>query len=168
MTDEQENQIHERDQDQSLFSNVLMFPFKFLAPPVLNTPISTITLPHISITTFLVFVSYYLSVGGFVYCYVNKTNFFGESRDRNGQYHQTYFQDGISSQNIFEAVVVGAVYSSVSCIAICAYYALTSKSRKSFTYKMLYRIGCTFPIWLILSYELFALKAPHFLPGFTL
>ena len=160
--------MSEQQNEQSLFIDILMFPFRFLFPPILNTPVSTIKLPNIIITTFLVFVSYFLSVGGFVYCYVNKTNFFGEVRDRDGNIHQSYFQDGISSQNIFEALVVGAVYSSVSCIAICAYYALTSKSRKSLSYKMLYRIGCTFPVWLILSYELFVLKAPFFSPGFAM
>lgn len=168
MSEDNQKQIQEKEQNQLLFSNVLMFPFKFLFPPILNTPISTIKLPNIFITTFLVFVSYFLSVGGFVYCYVNKSTFFNVYSDQNGKVHSSYFQEGIQSQNIFEALVVGAVYSSTSCIAICAYYALTSKSRKSLSYKMLYRIGCTFPIWLILSYELFVIKAPHFFPGFSL
>lgn len=150
------------------FTKFLMLPFKILYPPLLNTPISTIELPRVIFTMPLVFISFFISFGGFVFCYVNHASFYDQSPDRQGRTHTQWYRRELMDEVVFEAIIVGAIFSSISSIAICAYYALSNKNTKSFSYKMLYRFGCTLPIWILLGFQMFHLKIPQYFPRFTL
>ncbi|OHT15147.1 hypothetical protein TRFO_42679 [Tritrichomonas foetus] len=160
--------MSEAPQKDSLFSRFLMLPFKILNPPILETPLSTFPLPKPIFTMTLVFLSFFGIIGGFVYCYINHSPFMATSYDEKGRTHVKFYEDGFSSQTITEGILVSCIYCMGGFSAICAFLALTHENKKALSYKMLYRFGCTLPIWMVAAFEVFHMKATYYFPFFDL
>ncbi|OHS96670.1 hypothetical protein TRFO_09826 [Tritrichomonas foetus] len=160
--------MSEKVPKDSLFSRILMLPFKILYPPVLETPISTLKLPKPIFTMTLVFISFFVVIGGFVFCYIHNSSFMATSYDENGKAEVKWYHDDLDNQSITEGIIVSFIYCFSGFSAICAFLALTHENKKSLSYKMLYRIGCTLPIWMIAAFEMFHVKASYYFPFYDI
>ena len=149
----------------SFFSRMLVSPFHIFYPPVLNTPVSTLKLPKHQITTFGVFTSFFVIISGLIYCFVNKQKFFFQDYDLNGKPQLRWYTRSVSDQVITEGLLNGFASCMCGFSLICGYYALTNSNVRTLKYKMMYRIGLTFPIWIILLYELYHIKIPYYIPS---
>ncbi|KAH0794324.1 oligosaccharyltransferase complex subunit OSTC-like [Histomonas meleagridis] len=152
-------------------SETLLIPFKkFFKAPVVETPISTIKMPSTAVTTTLVFISFFVIVGGFIFCYVNNMPLFGYARNQNGQIYQTWIdtQGGLSSQLLAEGILCSFVYTLGAASVIAAFYAMShehDKDKGEFV-KFMGLFGCSTPIWMFLAFQLFRMKIPSYFPKF--
>ena len=150
-------------------SEILLIPFKkYFKPPVVETPFSTIKMPSIYITVSLVFLSFFVIVGGFIFCYVNDMPLFGYARNQNGQIYQTWIDThGIGSQLLAEGMLCSLTYSLGAASLIAAFYAMTHEKEKSDFVKFVGYFGCSTPIWMFLAFQIFRMKIPSYFPKFN-
>ena len=148
-------------------SEKLLLPFqKFFKPPTINTPFSTIKMPSTIITVSLVFASYFVIVGGFIFCYVNGMPMTGYSRNEKGQIIHTWFsQGGLSNQYLGEGIICSIIFSLGAASMIAGYYAICHQQDKdNEIVKIAEFFGCTTLIWAFIGFKLFNMKIPSYFP----
>lgn len=154
------------------FSELLLYPFKkHFKAPILVTPVSTIKLPPTGVTVTLVFLSFFVIVGGFIYCFVNGIPMVGYRRDQHGNPVPSWIDpNGLSSQFLAEGMVASMIFSLGALSIMCAFYVMNkSKKEKEGEFdKYLRGFGYTAPLWTFLAFQLFHIKIPNYFPYFSI
>jgi hypothetical protein len=139
-------------------SAVFMLPFRFLLPPILETPLSAIGLPSTKFTVLLLILSFGTIVGGAVYCYVTRPGWMWTAVDARNRTQVLWLSAGISDQVGAEACVVGAIFALGGLSMIAAFYVLAAGSRRGLVHAYIYRFAFTFPVWAVMSFFVFKMK----------
>jgi hypothetical protein len=125
-----------------------MIPFRIMSPPILDTPLSTISIPPTYLTIPILLLSFGAMIGGLVYCWVHKI----------GWEWVPVVADNLSDQSLTEALIVGGIFGFGGLSLVAAYIVLTAEKKSGLLYRYAYLYGMTFPGWAILSYEIFKMK----------
>jgi hypothetical protein len=147
----------------------LLAPFRrWLKPPVLDTPISTIAVPRPLLLMVIIFISFFVITGGFVFCWVRGVPFSGYVRTRDGRSALSWMEGSGSSQFLAEGVVAGLFFSASAASFICAFYVLGKPPGEPLTdlEATLRKFAFTAPLWCIVSCYLFKIKFGGFSPTF--
>ena len=155
-------------------------------PPTIYTPFSTIKIPPISVCMFIVFCSFFIITGGFIFCIVRDVPFIGAVMGRDGRQHPSWINSGGFSQFGAEGCIIGAVFTLAGGSLVAAYSLITKRAEErkiseknkgkqkqqqqqqslDFDHiKELFAMSC--PLWLFLSFSLFRMKIGPFIPSFT-
>jgi hypothetical protein len=146
-------------------SDFFLLPFRVLVPPLLETPLSTIPLPSTRWSVPLLLASFFAIVGGFVYCVVDERFMWNTSVDRNGVTSRTWIiRDSLSDQTYLEGIVIAGIFAfgGLSMIAVFSALSASKRARAGLMYPYVYRFAFTFPIWLVLAFEVVRLKLPFY------
>lgn len=151
-------------------SDILMYPFqKFFNPPLINTPMSTIKWPNIYLSTSLLFASFFVITGGFIYCFVNQMPMIGYRRNENGQIVSSWIDpNGLSSQYLAEGMIASMMYSLGAGSFIAAFYLMIKRSPFTGFDEFLCIFAYSCPFWPILSFFVFHQKIPSYFPRYTI
>jgi hypothetical protein len=151
--------FHNKDSSDSFFSRFLMLPFRIISPPILDTPLSTISIPSTFLTVPILLLSFGATIGGFVYCWVKKSSWERIIYNEKGQ--STSFllvPHHLHDQSLTEAFIVGGIFGLGGLSLVAAYVVLKAEKKTGLFYGFTYLYGMTFPVWAILSYEIFKMK----------
>lgn len=154
-------------------SELSLLPFRYLSPPTISTPFSTIRVPPTPVTMGIVFASFIFISGGFVFCHVKGMPAAGYVRGRDGKVYSTWIDYGnIGNQFLFEGIVASSLFSLAAASIMSAFVILLrddderSEKNKNDFYSILEKFAMSSPIWCILSYAIFHMKIPSFSPRF--
>jgi hypothetical protein len=146
-------------------ADIFMAPFrKWLKPPALETPFSTIALPRPSILIISVFCSIFVITSGFVYCVVRNIPLTGYVRGRDGKAIVSWMEPGLSGQFLAEGIVAALSFSCSAASFICAFYILRKDPSEPLTAleETMRKFAFSAPIWCFLSYHIFSTKLGSF------
>jgi len=147
----------------------LLKPFsRWFKAPSLDTPFSTIPIPSPKMSMVIVFTSFFIIVGGFVFCTVRNMPMFGAVRGNDGRPVLSWIDlGGLNSQFLAEGIIASMTFTCAAASLITAYTFL-DKQRKPTQFDSLLRsFAMSSPIWCLLSYMIFHAKISSFVPKFT-
>lgn len=151
------------------FTEFLLRPYqKWFNAPEIEIPFSTIPMPDIKITTVLVFASFFIIVGGNIFCFVNGIPTYGYERGQDGKPVLVWISsNNLSYQFVAEGVIASMVFSVGAGAMIAMFYVLNKKGELSEIENVLKYYAATAPLWILVSLILFRVKIPSYAPSFT-
>jgi len=140
----------------------LMLPFRVMRPPVLETPITTIRMPSTNVTVPLLILSFFVIIGGVVFCAVTRAPIMSLHRNDQGRVVASWMsKNDVSHQCVAEGIVFAAVVTLGALSAIAAAVVMREQ-RTGLAFAYLERFAFTLPIWVLLCFEVFVMKMPSY------
>ena len=140
----------------------LLAPFRrWFKPPVLETPLSTIPVPPISVLMVLIFASFSVITSGFIFCLVRGMPMTGYIRTKDGGYRISWIDlNSLSNQFLAEGIVAAFMFSldAASLISVCYIMSKDEDEQLSDWEAIVKKFAYTSPIWTFLSYKIFSAK----------
>ena len=149
--------------------NLLLKPYlKWFKPPTLDTPFSTIKLPSPFVSMGIIFSSFFIIVGGFVFCTVRNMPLFGAVRGNDGRPILSWIDlGGLNSQFLAEGIISSFTFTAAALSLISAYYLLDKNYKPNEYTGILRFLAMSSPLWCFFSYVIFHAKISSFVPSFT-
>lgn len=141
----------------------VLSPFNHLRCPDLDTPLSTIPMPPVFVCMALICISFFVIIGGFIYCIIRNVDFMSAKRLANGQIVPVIIAGGYT-QTGAECFIVGGLFT-VGGIALTAgfmflYNRNRTKQNKNEEEQLDLRsvLALTSLLWVFIVYLIFTSK----------
>ena len=118
------------------------------------------------IVSAIVFVSFFVIVGGNVYCIVNGAPTLGYTRGSDGQYKLSWINSyDPSSQFVIEGVIASIFFTIAAASMIAIFYTLQLSHEPQGVHVAFQYFGYSAPFLLLASFFLFKTKFPSYSPA---
>ncbi|EAX87964.1 hypothetical protein TVAG_111990 [Trichomonas vaginalis G3] len=92
------------------FKDAILAPIKHFNVPDVKTPLSTIPIPPLFVCMAIVCVSFFVIIGGFIYCIIRDVEFISAARGPDGKVVPVVIAGGYTQTGI-ESFIVGAIFT---------------------------------------------------------
>ena len=150
--------------------NILLYPFKkYFYLPNLNIQIKFISWPNNNFIQILFFLTFLICSSGFIYCFVNGSNFYGYSLSETRDIVVSLIElNSFDSQFLLESYII-LIFSTFFSLSFFCFYFLFKNNNLTLFKKILFRIGIYLsPLWLFILMTILAEKCTDYWPGFLI
>jgi hypothetical protein len=151
-------------------SEVLLRPFQtFFRAPILNIPISTITVPPVPFLMVITFGSFCIITSGTVFCFVRGIGMVGHVRGRDGHPVVSWMDtQGVGSQFGVEGLIAAMMFSASAASFIASIVILQKPEDEELSEidQVMRNFAFSCPLWCLLSFWIFSAKVGSFRPSF--